>query len=152
MQVYLIQHGEAKPESEDPKRPLSATGIKETKEIAKKLKELQVKPTRVFHSPKLRAKQTAEILAKVLDAPTEEAEGLKPKDSPQTLRNKIAELKEHGTYFFVGHLPNLELVAALLVTEVSEPPIHVSRYSAPLVLENTGQIWKIKFYLLPELL
>jgi len=147
-----MQHGDAKPESEDPERPLSAVGKKETTKIAKKLAKLQVKPTMIYHSPKLRAKQTAEILAKALGAKTEETPGLKPKDSPQTIKNKISELKEHGTYFFVGHLPNIELVAALLVTDVSEPPIHISRYSAPLCLENPEKIWRIKFYLLPELL
>jgi len=152
MQIFLIQHGDAKPEIEDPERPLSKLGIKETKAIAKKLKELQVKPTKIFHSPKLRAKQTAEILASTLNSKAEETQGLKPKDNPQTIKNKISELKDHGTYFFVGHLPNIELLAALLVTDVSEPPIHISRYSSPLCLENPKGIWRIKFYLLPELL
>ncbi len=152
MQLYLMQHGDAKPEAEDPERPLSGVGREETQAIANKLSSLGVNPTRIFHSPKLRAKQTAEILASALGAEIEETEGLKPKDDPQIIQEKVSHLTESGSYFFVGHLPNIELVAALLVTDMSEPPIHISRYSAPLCLENPEKVWRIKFYLLPELL
>jgi len=122
MQIYLIQHGDAKPEEEDPERPLSNTGMEETKAIAAKLKELSIKPAKIFHSPKLRARQTAELLASALGSVAEETEGLKPKDNPQTIIGKIGTLEETGTYMFVGHLPHLELLSALFAYRKNQAP------------------------------
>ena len=152
MQIYLMQHGDAKPEDEDSERPLSETGREETKAIAAKLKDLNRKPSKIFHSPKLRAKQSAEILASTLGSEAEETKGLKPKDNPEIIKEKLSLLENTKTYFFVGHLPHIERLAALLVRGTDEPPVHTSRYSAPLCLENTEGNWRIKFYLLPELL
>ncbi len=152
MQIYLVQHGDAKPEEEDPDRPLSKLGIKETKAIAKKLKALQVAPTNIFHSHKLRARQSADLFSSVLKADTEEIEGLKPMDDPTIIQEKLKTLKETSSYLFVGHLPHMEKLAALLLTGSQEPPIHISHYSSPLCLENTEGNWRIKFFLLPELL
>lgn len=152
MQIYLIQHGDAKPESEDPQRPLSETGILETEGIAEKLKQLNTRPTKIFHSPKLRARQTAGLFASALSADAEEIEGLKPMDDPSTIQEMLKILGETGTYLFVGHLPHMEKLAALLLTGSPEPPMHLSRYSSPLCLEQKEGSWRIKFYLLPELL
>lgn len=152
MQLYLVQHGDAKPKEEDPDRPLSETGIKETKAIAAKLQKLGTKPTKIFHSPKLRAKQTADLFSSALKADTEETEGLKPIDDPNMIQEKLKTLEETGSYFFIGHLPHMEKLAALLLTGSQEPPIHISRFSSPLCLEDTEGNWRIKFFLLPDLL
>jgi len=152
MQLYLIQHGDAKSEEEDPERPLSETGIQETESIASKLQKLGTKPTKIFYSTKLRARQTAELLSSALKAPAEELDGLKPMDDPTQIQEKLGALEETGTYLFVGHLPHMEKLASLLLTGAQEPPIHISRYSSPLCLENTEGNWRIKFFLLPELL
>ncbi|MBD3398045.1 phosphohistidine phosphatase SixA [Candidatus Micrarchaeota archaeon] len=152
MQLYLIQHGDAKPEEEDPERPLSETGIQETEGIAAKLKELGTTPTKIFHSTKLRARQTAELFASALQAETEEIEGLKPMDEPSIVKEKLHGLEEAGSYMFVGHLPHMEKLAALLLTGSQDPPVHLSRYSSPLCLEQKEGSWRVKFYLLPELL
>ncbi len=152
MQLYLIQHGDAKPEEEDPERPLSETGIQETEAIASKLQHLGTNPTHIFHSPKLRARQTADIFSSALNAPAEEIEGLKPMDDPTIIKEKLQTLEETGTYLFVGHLPHIEKLAVFLLTGAQEPPIHISRYSSPLCLENTEGNWRVKFFLLPELL
>jgi phosphohistidine phosphatase len=152
MQIYLIQHGDAKPEDESSERPLSETGTQETRSIAAKLRQLNIKPTKIFHSPKLRARQTAEIFASSLGATTEEAEGLKPMDCPSIIQEMLKTLGNTGNYFFVGHLPHMEKLAALLITGSQAFPIHLSRYSAPLCLEQTEGRWRIKFYLIPELL
>ena len=152
MQIYLIQHGDAKPEEEDPERPLSETGIRETEGIAAKLQKLGTKPAKIFHSPKLRARQTADLFSSALKADSEEIDGLKPMDDPNTVKEMLPTLEETGTYMFVGHLPHMEKLAALLLTGSPEPPIHISRYSSPLCLEQKEGAWRIKFYLLPELL
>lgn len=66
MKLYLVQHGEAKRKEEDPSRPLTNKGIKDAEKVAKYISKLEVKAKKIFHSGKLRAKQTAEIYAKHL--------------------------------------------------------------------------------------
>ncbi|HDD66024.1 MAG TPA: phosphohistidine phosphatase SixA, partial [Nitrososphaeria archaeon] len=62
MKVYLVQHGEAKREEEDPARPLTEEGKREVEDVARFLAELGVRVDRILHSGKLRAAQTANIL------------------------------------------------------------------------------------------
>ena len=66
MEIYLVQHGEAKPESEAPERPLTDKGRTEVESVAYYVAGLGVKVSRIVHSGKLRAKQTAEIFAQKL--------------------------------------------------------------------------------------
>ncbi|MBD3389722.1 phosphohistidine phosphatase SixA [Candidatus Micrarchaeota archaeon] len=153
MEIYLVQHGEAKPEEEDTERPLSPRGMKETSDIAKKLSfVIQRIPNKIFHSPKLRARQTAEILAKSLNCKTGEIEGLKPLDDPSIIKDKLSSLDSSGTYFFVGHLPNLEKLSSLLLYGTSGKPFVAFRNSAPLCITHRDGTWKLKYYFLPELL
>ncbi|MFP3950330.1 MAG: phosphohistidine phosphatase SixA [Candidatus Micrarchaeia archaeon] len=153
MEIYLMQHGEAKPEEEDSERPLSPRGMKETEEIAKKLSfVIRRVPNKIFHSPKLRARQTAEILAKSLNCKREEIKGLEPLDDPAIIKDKLSSLDATGAYFFVGHLPNLGKLSSLLLYGTSGKPFVAFRNSAPLCITHRDGAWKLKYYLLPELL
>ena len=81
MKLYLIQHGEAKPEAEDPERSLTVHGEEETKRVSLRASNLNIVPSRIFHSGKLRAKQTAELVAKGLrisPGSVEAVQGLNP--------------------------------------------------------------------------
>ena len=69
MKLYLIQHGEAKSEKEDPERSLTEMGEEEVKKISKAAERLNIRPSRVYHSGKTRAKQTAEIIVSGLKIP-----------------------------------------------------------------------------------
>jgi phosphohistidine phosphatase len=63
MQLYLVQHGAATAETDDPERPLTDEGRRTVEVVAEHLSRMGVKPGRIEHSDKLRARQTAEILA-----------------------------------------------------------------------------------------
>jgi phosphohistidine phosphatase SixA len=63
MRLYLVQHGDAVPERLDPERPLSASGRREVQAVARLLADTGVRAAHVVHSGKLRAQQTAELLA-----------------------------------------------------------------------------------------
>ena len=63
MNLYLIRHGEAKHESDDSARPLSAQGREEIARLATHLVRSGVRIAEIQHSPKLRAAQTAAILS-----------------------------------------------------------------------------------------
>ena len=63
MRLYLVQHGDAIPERVDPERPLSAKGRRDVEAVARLLASAGTRAVRVAHSGKLRAQQTAEVLA-----------------------------------------------------------------------------------------
>ena len=63
MRLYLVQHAEALPADVDPARPLSANGRTDAERVATLLTGQVLGITRVLHSGKTRAEQTAGILA-----------------------------------------------------------------------------------------
>ena len=63
MRLYLVQHGEAKSEAEDPERSLTKRGEEETGKVSVAAKRLSIRPSKIHHSGKKRAEQTAGIIA-----------------------------------------------------------------------------------------
>ena len=55
MTLYLVQHGEAKAEAEDPERPLTARGRDDIGRLAALLARIGVRVARLEHSGKRRA-------------------------------------------------------------------------------------------------
>ena len=82
MRLYLVQHGESVPEQVDPQRPLSAVGRRQVEAIACMLAGAGVRPEWTTHSGKLRAQQTAELLANACSSNhcVEVMAGLNPTD------------------------------------------------------------------------
>ena len=63
MEIYLVQHGAAKTEAENPQRSLTEGGMRTVERMGEHLAALALALDRIEHSDKLRARQTAEILA-----------------------------------------------------------------------------------------
>ena len=120
MFLYLVRHGDAVDEEQDPQRPISETGQAEVEKIARHLAGLKITVDQLFHSPKLRAVQTAEILSSRLhpEKGLSESDGLLPNDPPKTWKKKLKEMD--GSLMIVGHLPYLTRLASLLLSEDSE--------------------------------
>jgi phosphohistidine phosphatase len=135
MPVYLVQHGQAQPEEADPARPLTPLGREETRRVADLLKRLPLEVHQIRHSGKLRAEQTAEILALALApaAGTIVVSGLSPKDDVRPVAGQLGH--EPHAIMLVGHLPFLARLAALLVTGDPDRPVVQFRYSATVCLE-----------------
>lgn len=122
MIVYLVRHGEAVPEEVAPARPLTEKGRVEVEATARELKEEGARIDEIWHSTKLRAKQTAEIIARVLDiSKVIEIEGLKPNDPIAP----IAALIRHSnkTILIAGHLPFIPKLASLLRPELQDKQV-----------------------------
>lgn len=151
MEVYLIQHGEAKSEEEDPKRPLTDKGREEVSSMARHAAIIGVKVFQIFHSGKLRAEQTAKILAKHL-SPTggiRPAEGLSPMDDPLIAKNLVEEAKE--PLMVVGHLPHLSRLTSLLIVGDPEREAVKFRMGGIICLTKTERNWVLSWILTPEL-
>ena len=151
VRLYLVQHGEAKKKEEDPQRPLTEKGRLNTEKIAGFLARAGIKVDRIVHSGKLRAKQTAEILAEKLGASRiEEDPDLEPLAPPEKWTKRLEALNEDT--MLVGHLPHLSLLASLLLTgDKNIQPVKFT-YSGVVCLEKTGDGWKLVWMITPELL
>ncbi len=84
MKIYLIRHGETTGDIEDRfggdyDDHLTETGKKQAKELAQKLtgKHIEI----IFTSPRIRAKETAEIVQRQLKAPLEIVEELRERNN-----------------------------------------------------------------------
>ncbi len=151
MQVYLVQHGEAKAETEDPARPLSDRGREEVQRVARHAAALGLQIAEIRHSGKLRARQTAEILAATLGPPhgIREMDGLAPADAPGKASGEIESASE--PLMLVGHLPHLRRLASMLL--VGDPGREIIRFrnSAIVCLVKSEGGWLLQWVLPPEL-
>ncbi len=149
MKIYLVQHGKAYTKEEDPERRLTEEGIKETEKIAKYLYEVGVKPRKILHSGKTRARMTAEILSKYLGVDNvEETKGINPLDEPDIIIEKLEEIDYD--VMIVGHLPHLSRLTSKLLG--SEGEIVKFRYSGVLSLKKTEEGYRIEWYITPDLI
>ncbi len=150
MRLYLVQHGEAKSEAEDPERPLTVRGEEETREISAVTKRLGIRPARIYHSGKKRAEQTAGIIAGALNLSAQLGQGLNPNDDVRPWGERIS--REAGDLMIVGHLPFLEKLASSLLCEDEGAEAVLFRYSAILCLEKKepGR-WAVDWVLKPEM-
>lgn len=149
MRVYLVQHGVAKSEEEDPRRTLTDKGIGEVQKVAEFLRPLPLAVDTVWHSGKARAQQTAELLAEALG--TQAREGLGPND-PVTATKEAVE-QAGGDVMIVGHLPFLGKLVALLVTGREELGIVEFQYGCVVCLERRADgSWQIGWMITAGLL
>ena len=152
MDFFLVRHGEAKPEYEDPRRPLTARGRREAEKIARALGAKRVAVGEILHSGKLRAKQTAEIMARVLSPArgVRAITGLAPEDDPLLAK---AELEAAGaSVMLVGHLPHLGRLAALLVADDSERSVVEFPPASVACLARAEGGWRLTWNLTPDML
>ena len=150
MKLYLIQHGEAKSEAEDPKRLLTLKGEEEVKRVAKVAKKMDIRVSKVYHSGKWRAQQTADIIADALILPVESAQGLNPLDDVKPWAERIT--KEAKDLMIVGHLPFLEKLTSLLLCGDESVRVVLFRYGAVVHLdEKEDRSWALRWILTPEM-
>ncbi len=153
MFLYLVQHAEAKREEEDKERPLSEQGIKDITGIAKYSSRLNIKIDGIYHSTKLRAKQTAQILFDYLKPikGLTETNGLSPMDAPEIWNARIEEIDEN--IMLVGHLPHLARLSSLLLTGNANRVIVSFKMAGIVCLErDADKNWSLQWMLTPEIL
>ncbi len=150
MRLYLIQHGISLPEEKDPEKSLSPEGKEETRRIAEFLKTKNIEVNAVWHSPKLRAAQTAQIIVNSIFCPeTKERDDLNPLDSVEKFPQEIKSLDKN--LMIVGHLPFLQKLASLLLSGSETNQFISFKNSGVLCLEYTAT-WKIAWMITPVLL
>ncbi|MBM3751911.1 MAG: phosphohistidine phosphatase SixA [Acidimicrobiia bacterium] len=121
MRVYLVRHAIAEPRGPvwpvDDDRPLTPRGIERMREIALRLADRGVQVERIWSSPILRARQTADLLAplwttgRVVDEVAELATGCAPARAGEAL----AARPPCASVALVGHEPQLGALAAWMI-------------------------------------
>jgi len=153
VRLYLVQHGEAVAKDIDPGRPLSTKGEQEMQRLAVFLETHRVNVERIMHSGKIRARQTAEILADKLlfKGEVEAISGIDPSDSVIEFSPKAHKLKQNT--MLVGHLPFLGKLVAYLTTGDEQHDIVAYHPGSCVCLErDTEKGWKVCWMLRPDLI
>lgn len=114
MHLYLVHHGEALPGEVDSRRPLSPRGRHATEQLARACAARGVRPVAVWHSGKLRARETAEAFWRACNALADlsAVRDLQPGDPPERMRDRL--LGETRDILIAGHFPHLPALRALL--------------------------------------
>jgi phosphohistidine phosphatase len=153
MKLYLVQHGEASPEEIDPARPLTAKGRKDVQKVASFLKKAGIGPLPVRHSGKMRARETAEMIASFLGAESQvqAREKLDPQDPVQPLVQEISGLD--SDLMVAGHLPFLgKLASALLTGSESQNLLSFRQGGVVCLNRNENRIWQVAWMVIPDIL
>ena len=154
MNLYLVQHGLAKSKEEDPERPLNDRGWAETKKIATLIATVNnIKPEKIIHSGKTRAKQTAEMIAEHLKLADmlEQVGDMAPMDNPGVWAEKINNLNKD--LMLVGHLPHLaKLTAHLLLKNENETIVKFQNSGIVCLDRDADGAWALMWNVVPEVL
>ena len=153
MRIYLVRHGEAVSKDVNPERPLSDAGRESIKKLCYFFAPLHLKVTEIWHSDKLRARETAEILSSAI-VPQKGLclmPGLSPNDPVSPMRKKIEESSQD--LMIVGHLPFMENLASLLLTgEESQAALTFPEGGIACLEKEAASPWRVLWFLDPHLI
>jgi phosphohistidine phosphatase len=123
MRVCLVHHADAVGPHVDPQRPLSELGHRQAEQVAARIHEAGFAPAAIWHSGKLRSRQTAEAMLRACNpfAEFKMIRGLQPDDPPGWLRDELSV--ETRDVLLVGHMPHIARLAQCLA-DVDEFPLN----------------------------
>jgi phosphohistidine phosphatase len=139
--VFLVHHAEAVPPHVDHMRPLSSAGLAQADDLARRVAARGAKPAVVWHSGKLRARQTAEACWRTCNplAAFTAVRGVQPDDDVEAITAALEA--EPGDVLVAGHMPHLPRLLHRLVTGrrdggAADFPLH-----GAVAVERQGDRW-----------
>lgn len=112
MRLFLIRHAKAAPGEPDELRPLTDKGVEQARRLGLALSLHPSPPAVVVTSPLVRARQTAEALARATGAELRVDERLAPGATAAALGDVLERLE--GPVAAVGHQPDCSEIAVAL--------------------------------------
>lgn len=118
LKLYLLRHADAgDPErwhGDDAERPLSPKGVRQAERLGRHLKAIGFDPDVVISSPKVRARDTAEIVARAAGREVRIDARLAGSFDTKGLDEILADAERPERPLIVGHDPDFSDVAARL--------------------------------------
>jgi phosphohistidine phosphatase len=144
--LFLVHHAEAVGPEIDARRPLSSAGREAVGRLAAETAARGARPVVVWHSGKLRAKETAETFWRACNALAEfsATRDLQPGDPPGWIRDRLRA--EPRDVLIAGHFPHLPRLLALLVggrEDASFPPHGIVALQTADDGETWTELWRI---------
>ncbi len=112
VQLVIVRHAQAADGEPDELRPLTPEGREAARELGQRLTAEGIRPDAVLSSPLLRARQTAQELARPAGLEPEPDERLAPGATADGV--KAAAVGRGETVVVVGHQPDCSQIAAAL--------------------------------------
>ena len=137
--LFLVHHAEAADGAIDPQRPLTERGRAHAEALAARVAARGAKPSVIWHSGKLRARQTAEYFWRACNPLAEclAVRGLQPDDPAQWIKDVVDG--DPRDIMLAGHMPHLDRLLQLLVKDrgAGSFPAH-----ACVALEQRESVWR----------
>lgn len=149
MRLLLVHHGDAVGPDVDPQRPLSSRGLDAVEalvdrflaECARNPEIGPCAPEAIWHSGKLRARQTAEAFLRASPfAEFKAVRGLRPDDPPEIIVEAIAH--ETRDIALVSHMPLLPAIRARLSGVQTPFPLN-----GLVLLDEDAGVWRERLVL-----
>ncbi len=139
--VYLVHHADAVPPGVDHMRPLSTRGQAQAARVAAAAQAHAAVPAMIWHSGKLRARQTAEACLRVLNpfAQFSAVRGLQPDDDPETI--VIALVAEARDVLIASHMPLLPALLQRLISGRRDCAPVEFPLNGCVALRKDGDLW-----------
>jgi phosphohistidine phosphatase len=143
LKLFLVHHADAVAHEVDTRRPLSALGEAQAARLADAASARGVRPAAIWHSGKLRARQTAQALWRACNALAEFAAvpNLQPADAPFHLRDRL--VAQDRDILIAGHFPHLQRLLSLLVDGQEDTIVNFPSHGmVALETDDGGRTWR----------
>ena len=150
MAIFLVQHGLSLPKDQDPEKGLSDQGRADTIRIAEVAKTYEIPVSKIVHSGKKRAEQTADIFNETLgvESSCERIDGINPLDD---VTQFAAHIEPRSNEMVVGHLPFMERLVGYLTAGSVDLRVYKFQNSGIVCLDREAGDWFIKWTLNPNI-
>jgi phosphohistidine phosphatase len=131
MLLYLLRHAEAEPHcADDFSRHLTESGFKQARRIGCFMKEQCLRPDLILTSPVLRAKETAEVVAKLLGkVEIIEVPWAACGMDPEKALEELGAYSKFKSILLVGHEPDFSTLISSLIQLGRSPSIEIGKAS-----------------------
>jgi len=131
MELWVLRHAKAEdggPGTADEERELTAGGHETMRSVARAIARLEPKLDAILTSPLVRARQTAEPVARALSLEDEviETDALVPDADPKEILREIGK-KGFQRAMVVGHMPHLGKLLGYLLTGRTDTAIDMKK-------------------------
>ncbi|ARG97155.1 phosphohistidine phosphatase SixA [Legionella micdadei] len=151
MKIYLVQHGACLEKTINPEQALSAEGKQAVDNLCQFLSFLKLEVHSLWHSEKLRAKQTAEALVAglIFKGKIESRKGLAPMDAVEPIEKILKQLNQD--IVLVGHMPFMgKLVAKLVVNDENQNLVSFVPGTMVCLEQDEDHAWHIQWMINPN--